>query len=367
MQLLSRRRRGSAEAGVQPDVDGARALRSFERRLWMLLIIGIVLVAGFVIAATLVDPRDLAPAVDSEHAPSWVGFATSALTVGVVALLVAMLGMVRARRQRRTLARSPLQRTSARWAPTRKRGQEIPGLAFEQTDGTWAAATLPLPTHVKAFASGVRLTGAVDVAADGSYLVVRAPGSNTLLSAKATGTVDVAALPSPAGPLVAMRAGELVGPGPVEPDTGPWFREVLRSPAAALHGLFLLGIAGVWLAQLVNRGGQQHGGEAFSILTRIVVVGCGLFILSTARTVTRVDHEGVFHRRTGSRPKRVPFARIKTVERFATEQPRRPTRVDVTLADDSVVTIPTRRPDQLLDALRRGRVFADVGPESTPH
>jgi hypothetical protein len=61
----------------------------------------------------------------------------------------------------------------------------------------------------------------------------------------------------------------------------------------------------------------------------------------------------------GRRPRLIALDRILTVARYPTESPTGTTNVDVTVDDASTaITIPTRRPDELVSALQRGRVFA---------
>lgn len=83
----------------------ARGLRTSARRAWILAAAGVLLVFGLVAAAP-VDPDRFAPAVTADQSPWSVAAANIALTAGVVALLVAVIGLARVRHQRRTVLRS---------------------------------------------------------------------------------------------------------------------------------------------------------------------------------------------------------------------------------------------------------------------
>ena len=339
----------------------ARELRRSTWRAWYLAFVAAVIVFGF-IAADLVDRDRFAPAIDADQSPAWAATANIALTVGVVALLVAMIRLVRVRRQRRTVERSTFRSARARWAPTVKRAQHVPGLAVEQPDGSWLALTLAATLRPRAFESRVRATGTVDVAQLPDYAVVRAHGSTALLSAKPRGVV---AEPTPFGPLtplplVTLRAGARIATESSGTDDGIWFREETRLPVGtAIRSLLLFVLVSVSIVRSSINGDVGSAEGVFLAVLLLTVGSLGPISWLISRTETTVDHIGITRKAMGRRPKLIALEHISTVARYPTESPTGMTNVVVTVDNAAtIITIPTRRPDELVSALQRGRVFA---------
>ena len=203
----------------------------------------------------------------------------------------------------------------------------------------------------------MRATGAVDVAEDSGYAVVRAPGSTKLLSAKPKGIVKEPAPSGPSTPLITLRAGARIATDEV--DEGIWFREATPLPTGTtIRWLLLVAFVIVTIVRSSINGDVESIGQVLIALVLIAagIVGPVVFLLT--RTVTTVDHEGITRKAVGRRPTLLAFDHIATLERYATESPTGPTKVVVTVDDASTITIPTRRPDDLLSAMQRGRVFA---------
>jgi hypothetical protein len=341
---------------MELDGEAARALRASARRAWILAAVGALLVFGFV-AAAVVDPNRFAPSVTAKQSTWWVASANIALTAGVVALLVAVMGLARVRRQRRTVVRSAFRRVTARWAPTVKRAQHVPGLALEQPDGSWLGLTLTATLRPRSFETRVRDTGAVDVAEVAGYAVVRAPGSTKLLSAKPKGIVKEPAPSGPSMPLITLRAGARVAMDDI--DEGICFREATPLPTGTtIQWLLLFAFALATIVRSSINGDVESVGQVLIALVLVAagIVGPLLFLLT--RTVTTVDHAGITRKALGRRPRLLAFDHVTTLERYATESPTGTTKVVVTADDASTITIPTRRPDELVAALQGGRVFA---------
>jgi hypothetical protein len=240
-----------------------RELRKSARRAGILatVAVAVVVVFGFV-AAALVDPDRFAPAINADQSPAWAATLTIALTAGVAALLVAMIGLVRVRRQRRTVLRSSFRSATARWLPTVERGQHVPGLALEQPDGSWLALTLVATLRPRSFEARVRAAGAVDVAQVARYAVLRAPGSTALLSAKPRGIVDEPARSAPLTPPITLRAGAQIATERDGIDDGIWFREATRlSTGTAIRSLLVFAFVIVSIVRSSINGEVDSFGE----------------------------------------------------------------------------------------------------------
>ncbi len=339
------------------DESVARELRRSVRRAWALGSVGALVVFGFIVFA-VVDPGRAAPAIDADRSPAGAAAAEIALTAGVVLLIVATIGMARVGRQRRAIARSPFRRVPVRWMRTAKRGQVVDGLALQQPDHSWLALTLTPTFRSRQFAQGVRASGVADVALLPGYAVVRAPESTVLVSAKPKGVVAEPPPPVPNEPIVTLRAAAPVAGAPAPVVDGVWFREATAVPVGLL--LRSLGVLGILIFSVVRSAIDGDLESVGSIAVSVFVLAAGSSgpaALLVLHTVTTVDRAGVTRRRLGRKPNLVAFEGISTVARYATVGPRIATKVVLTLDDASTVTILTRRPDDLIAALRMGRPF----------
>jgi hypothetical protein len=341
---------------VEPDPDAERALLIYARRVRIVALVGALAIVGFVVAA-LVDPNDLAPAENAADSAGSAAWAVPLLIGGLTAVLVAGVGLFRLRRRRRVLARSPLRRVTARWAPTRQRAQEIPGFVFEAADGSWQGVKLAA-TNVQSLRRHLREEAVTEIAEAEGDVVVRVPGSTALLTAKLRGAVDVADVPAPPGlPLVTLHAGEMLAISELESDPAPWFEDATRVPKGFI--VRACGFAIIVLASVVPRAGRG----ALSVSDVVFTVGVlGVLAVAPAivfasRRFTTVDRNGVTQTRNRT-SQVVPLNRIVMVGRYPVEKPADPTNVVLTLEDDSTLRVETRRPDEFLAALQRGRVFS---------
>jgi hypothetical protein len=166
--------------------------------------------------------------------------------------------------------------------------------------------------------------------------------------------------PAPSGPstpLITLRAGARIAPDDI--DEGIWFREATPVPTGTtIRWLLLIIFVITTIVRSSINGDVKSVGQVLIALVLVAagIVGPVVFLLT--RTVTTVDHQGISCKAVGRLPRLVAFDHIATLERYATESPTGATKVVVTVDDASTITLPTRRPDELVSALQRGRVFA---------
>lgn len=415
---LWRRQVPEARVAIAPDV--ARSLRSSARRAWVLSGIGAALFLVFVVTVNVVenrshdlqrtgarvDGRIVAVAGSGEHGSVRVEFAWSGavrtsvvhldgsspryavgeptvvfvdrsdpgrvtlsgednqsplttglmilgLVVGVTLMLIGGLLVAQVSRARRVLAQWPLQRAPARLMPTTGR-RVPPRIAVQRTDGTWLGMTM---TRVGALSSSFadRFRGTdVDIAGAGDALVVRV--GTMLYRARPFGTLDPAALGPPSAPLVTLRARGVVPADADSVPAGSWFREVIWPPGIGVRTLNVVPLVLVSIVHFSTGDLSALGGPVEPMLFAAALFVSGFAV--TSRTVTRVDTSGLVRSSVGRRSRRTRFEQIASVERYAPDGSHGVAAVVVELDDGSNVTVVTRRPDDFVYALQRGRDLA---------
>jgi hypothetical protein len=306
----------------------------------------------------VIDPTDANRVVVLPSMPlSYVLFVViPAALAAVTVLLIAGIVLVRIGRQRRVLLRSPLRSAAARWVPVHGRGRLEPRFVIEQRDGSWRVVRPAATSLVRTHANQVLQSGVIDVAEAGAYVVLRAAPLGQLLLAKVEELFDPSALPADSAALVAVAAGAQVPVDPTRRDDAPWFRESRRNVAMSAARFFVAAL--VVLAALFRLAVTREPANVLIAPSVVAAVVLGPVLALPSRTVTTVDHRGLVHK-TGARAARViGFEHIAKLVPFPAERPNGPVKVAVALDDGTVVVIVTRRPDELLSALRRARAFA---------
>jgi hypothetical protein len=280
-----------------------------------------------------------------------------ALVLGVAAMIVGTGGLVRAARQRRVLRRSPWRAVRARWKRGEGRRRRIPVLQLELAPNCWQPVRLAAATRWRLSKSRLRSAREVEIAGNEHYGVIRTPGSRVVMSAKAHGAVEAEALPEDQRPVLTMQARPAPTLQPVDAAMFSPFREVTRPPRrATLLTLALIAVPGVVVVAEARSGTTSS--VALVLPAVYLAFGAWFFIRTATRSVRTVVDAGGVHLSSGRGKSRdISFADMRAAHQYPAADATSATRVVLELADGTNVEIATRRPLELMTALRGGHVF----------